>query len=387
MASQIQTQLLNLIDKVNTLGATGLTNPLIAPMNCAGYNIINLDNIYTSSGQSLTIHTNNDVIVDAPVIIQNDSGNNSFWCEYVGNPTSIVKIDQNSNMGIGVPPSTPLVKRLEVAGDIECDDIDCKTLNYLTLNPPIPAGNIGPTGATGPQGIAGPTGLKGDTGSQGPTGPQGLSIVGPTGSPGSTGPQGPMGPVGTPTLQQVLTQGNSAGGLNISNVNNLSCSQLNYTTLNPPISSFNSYFSSLNDTYSSPVSLSSTPNVWTIGIDTPTLNNSSSNFTWDSVNYRWICNVAGTYLINYSYVVGGSGFSSGTGIIRFIVYKGDLSAPITQLPNSYWHFENCNTLTEYYPVNSSIVSLAVNDTIYFSTYSNTTQLRFTYFNSSCQRIA
>lgn len=385
MASQLQTQLINLIQEVKTLGATGLTNPLIAPMNANGYEISNLNNIYTTNGQSLTIHTNNDLIVNAPVIIQNDNGPNAFWCETITNPSSIVKIDSNMNMGIGVPPATPLVKKLEVAGDIECDDIECKTLYYTALSPPIPAGNVGPTG---PQGIAGPTGLQGQTGIQGPTGIQGL--IGPTGAQGIQGLQGatgPAGPTSSPSLSQVLAVGNSAGGLNISNVNNLSCSQLNYTTLNPPVSSFsNAYFTNIKDAYSVPVDLSPSPSAWTIGIDVDTINNESSNFTWDSVNKRWICNQAGTYLITYNYVVGSISPVPNTQI-RFIVYKGDLSVPITQIPSSYWHYEDIVNGETYYPSNSSVVSLAVNDTIYFATYSNYTSTKFIYFNASCNRIA
>lgn len=39
----------------------------------------------------------------------------------------------------------------------------------------------------------------------------------------------------TPNLSAVLSSGNSAGGASISNVNQLTVSQLNYTTLNPPV--------------------------------------------------------------------------------------------------------------------------------------------------------
>jgi hypothetical protein len=45
----------------------------------------------------------------------------------------------------------------------------------------------------------------------------------------------PPGGGGSQNLQQVLTIGNDAGGLSITGVDNLTVSQLNYTTLNPPI--------------------------------------------------------------------------------------------------------------------------------------------------------
>jgi len=38
------------------------------------------------------------------------------------------------------------------------------------------------------------------------------------------------------TLSQVLTNGNDGGGKSITNVNQITCNQLNYTTLNPPVS-------------------------------------------------------------------------------------------------------------------------------------------------------
>jgi len=91
-----------------------------------------------------------------------------------------------------------------------------------------PRGFTGSDGMTGPRGFTGSdgmTGPKGDTGSDGMTGPKGDTgsdgMTGPkgdTGSDGVTGPRGETGPAGTNNtinLEQVLTNGNSTGNLNI----------------------------------------------------------------------------------------------------------------------------------------------------------------------------
>jgi len=80
-------------------------------------------------------------------------------------------------------------------------------------------------GPPGPQGPAGPAsiGPKGDTGSIGYTGPTG--DIGPTGANGETGPTGP-----TLTLTQVLTNGNDANQLEITNLSNLNVGTINGAT-------------------------------------------------------------------------------------------------------------------------------------------------------------
>jgi hypothetical protein len=60
-----------------------------------------------------------------------------------------------------------------VGPDGNFDQLTCDTLNYNTLNPPVPSG------ATGPAGPSGPTGPSGQTG---PTGPAGTSGAGATGA-------------------------------------------------------------------------------------------------------------------------------------------------------------------------------------------------------------
>ena len=96
----------------------------------------------------------------------------------------------------------------------------CKTLCSLCISSStgMTGAMGGATGPTGPQGIqgesgatgpTGPQGIQGEPGATGHTGPQGIQ-----GEPGATGHTGPTGPTGaiqpTPTLQQVLTAGNTA---------------------------------------------------------------------------------------------------------------------------------------------------------------------------------
>jgi len=71
------------------------------------------------------------------------------------------------------------------------DILNCNTLNYTTLNPPIEDCFTGATGAQGVIGPTGATGSQGETCNTGATGSQGN--IGPTGATGEQGIQGIQG--------------------------------------------------------------------------------------------------------------------------------------------------------------------------------------------------
>jgi hypothetical protein len=160
-----------------------------------------------------------------------------------GNPTIIDNLQCDTITAQDIGTAT-----ISVATNI---DLNNGILTYngtnLLLNGSAIAGSTGFTGATGPTGFGatGPTGLPGqaaDTGATGATGPTGPGITGPTGLSGTPGTQGvtgntgPTGPAGgvvvTPTLAQVLTQGNTANAdinmndFDISSVNDITLSGL-----------------------------------------------------------------------------------------------------------------------------------------------------------------
>jgi hypothetical protein len=126
--------------------------------------------------------------------------------------------------GNGDPESVFFIRKGDpvVIDNLVCDTIATETINLnggeltstndgtvLTFNG-VPVGATGETGPTGPAGPTGPTGIQGPTGFTGPTG-----ATGPT---GIQGPTGFTGPASSQNLQQVLTVGNNAGGLAMSNV-------------------------------------------------------------------------------------------------------------------------------------------------------------------------
>jgi hypothetical protein len=103
---------------------------------------------------------------------------------------------------------------------IKASTVECTTLNYVTLNPPIP-----PTSETIEEVLTNGN----DAG--------GLDIINLGEVTVDTLNYTTLNPPisGGGTLEEVLTEGNDAGGLDIVNVGEITCTTLNYDTLNPAL--------------------------------------------------------------------------------------------------------------------------------------------------------
>jgi hypothetical protein len=265
MSSQTSTQLNNLIREFQTISNQGLTNPLLTPLNANSFNVTNLNNLFSTNGLDFNINSNTNINLKAPTNITNDSIEDGLTVSSSTSPLSVVKVDKDNNLGVGVTPNQSLVDKFTCVGNgYFSGSLFCNELQYNSLNPPIPA-TMGPTGPMGP-----------------------------------TGSQAPL-----PTLTQVLSAGNNGGGYNISNLNNVSVKQLNYQSLNPPISTPST------PAYASvcgfPSANVTSNRVSWVGIPSFSYNKSNfvlQNFTLSSsvsgTDDQLVCNEAGFYLINYS---------------------------------------------------------------------------------------
>lgn len=128
-----------------------------------------------------------------------------------------VRVDENSNVGVGVNQADPAAKFQINSSTQGFLKPRVTTAEMLEIQNPVPGLEVfnkdederctyywdgeawvklgaESTGATGSQGPIGPQGPQGETGPQGPVGPQGPS--GADGGEGAQGPQGEMGPEG-----------------------------------------------------------------------------------------------------------------------------------------------------------------------------------------------
>lgn len=101
-----------------SLSTTALTNPMIASLNMNNFNITNANTISAVSGATLTLSAdasqgitiNTKVqIPNYPLVITNNTANDSLQVSDATGDTTIFRIDQNGNVGIKANPSASLV--------------------------------------------------------------------------------------------------------------------------------------------------------------------------------------------------------------------------------------------------------------------------------------
>ena len=125
MSWNISIQLAKLIKAYNSLATTALTNPMVANLNMAIYNINNANTINATSGsplilsadasQGITINTKVQ-IPNYPLVITNDTANDSLQVADATGDTTIFRVDHNGNIGIKSNPSATLGHTLVVNG-------------------------------------------------------------------------------------------------------------------------------------------------------------------------------------------------------------------------------------------------------------------------------
>ena len=108
-----------------TLSTTALTNPMIANLNMASYNINNVNTINAITGTTLTLNADSAqgitvstkmTIPNHPLIITNNTADDSLQVHDNISDTSIFRIDNNGNVGIKSTSSATLGHALVVNG-------------------------------------------------------------------------------------------------------------------------------------------------------------------------------------------------------------------------------------------------------------------------------
>jgi len=118
MSWNISIQLAKLIKAYNSLATTALTNPMVANLNMNNFNITNANTITAIAGsplilsadasQGVTINTKVQ-IPNYPLVITNNTANDSLQVYDATGDTTIFRVDNNGNVGIKANPSASLV--------------------------------------------------------------------------------------------------------------------------------------------------------------------------------------------------------------------------------------------------------------------------------------
>jgi hypothetical protein len=117
MSWNISIQLAKLIKAYNSLATTALTNPMVANLNMNNFNINNANTITAIAGsplilsadasQGITINTKVQ-IPNYPLVITNNTANDSLQVYDATGDTTIFRVDHNGNVGIKKDPSASL---------------------------------------------------------------------------------------------------------------------------------------------------------------------------------------------------------------------------------------------------------------------------------------
>lgn len=142
-----------------TLSTTALTNPMIANLNMASYNINNVNTINAITGTTLTLNADpaqgitvstKMTIPNHPLIIINNTADDSLQVHDNISDTSIFRIDNNGNVGIKSTPSATLAHALVVNGAVNVTGhINVPTLPVGTNDTQVANSNFVQTAITG----------------------------------------------------------------------------------------------------------------------------------------------------------------------------------------------------------------------------------------------
>ena len=118
-------QFAKLLKAYTTLSTTALTNPMIANLNMATYNINNVNTINAVAGNTLILHADSSqgIVVNTkmsipnhPLVITNNTADDSIQIHDNISDTSIFRVDNNGNVGIKSTSSATLGHALVVNG-------------------------------------------------------------------------------------------------------------------------------------------------------------------------------------------------------------------------------------------------------------------------------
>jgi hypothetical protein len=121
-----------------TLSTTALTNPMVSNLNMATYSINNVNTISAVSGNTLSLSADSSqgitvntklLIPNHPLVITNNTVNDSLQVYDTTPDTTIFRVDHNGNVSIKADPSTVLTEAFTVngqstfAGGITCSGL------------------------------------------------------------------------------------------------------------------------------------------------------------------------------------------------------------------------------------------------------------------------
>jgi len=123
-----------------TLSTTALTNPMVANLNMATYSINNVNTISAVSGNTLSLSADASqgitvntklLIPNHPLVITNNTVNDSLQVYDTTPDTTIFRVDHNGNVAVKADPSTTLTNAFTVngqssfVGEITCSGLTC----------------------------------------------------------------------------------------------------------------------------------------------------------------------------------------------------------------------------------------------------------------------
>jgi hypothetical protein len=125
-----------------TLSTTALTNPMVANLNMATYSINNVNTISAVSGNTLSLSADASqgitvntklLIPNHPLVITNNTVNDSLQVHDTTSDVSIFRVDHNGNVAVKSDSSTTLTNAFTVNGDSSCTgSITCSGLTSTT---------------------------------------------------------------------------------------------------------------------------------------------------------------------------------------------------------------------------------------------------------------
>jgi len=125
-----------------TLSTTALTNPMVANLNMATYSINNVNTISAVSGNTLSLSADASqgitvntklLIPNHPLVITNNTVNDSLQVHDTTSDVSIFRVDHNGNVAIKSDSSTTLTNAFTVNGESSCTgSITCSGLTSTT---------------------------------------------------------------------------------------------------------------------------------------------------------------------------------------------------------------------------------------------------------------
>jgi hypothetical protein len=134
-----------------TLSTTALTNPMVANLNMATYSITNVNTISAVSGNTLSLSADASqgitvntklLIPNHPLVITNNTVNDSLQVYDTTPDTTIFRVDHNGNVAVKADPSTTLTDAFTVngqstfVGGITCSGISSGFGTFSSLTAP-----------------------------------------------------------------------------------------------------------------------------------------------------------------------------------------------------------------------------------------------------------